>query len=98
MNLPKKHWKIQPHGRGTPLSVFDIPDEEVEVTPTNNGHRMLSPWVINGIAVVVTIIWATSFVVDMLSTEYSPPVGIHVVFTTVVGSIFGYQLVSGKEK
>lgn len=92
---PKKRWKIFPHGEGLPLSIFDIPDEEVKVT--GNGNKV-NPWVINGIAVVVTIIWAASFVVDMLSIDYAPPVGIHVVFTTVVGSIFGYQLVSGKER
>lgn len=92
MGIDPRDWKIKDHGKGIPLTVFDVPDKEKEVAQ----NKGVTPLVQNGIAVVITLVWASSFVADILSAEYSPPAGLHIVFTTVVGSIFGYQLVSGK--
>lgn len=92
---PKKKWKIQPNGKGIPLTVFDIPDETEEEVK-DSGPR-ISPLVTNGIAVVVTLMWATSFIADIFSTEYQPPTAIHVAFMAMIGAIFGFQLVKGKD-
>jgi hypothetical protein len=54
----------------------------------------VSTWIPNLIALVVTVVWATSFIADIAIPEYSPPVYIHVAFMAVVGSIFGFQVVS----
>lgn len=89
---PKKKWKIFPPGEGVPLSIFDIPDKEDEV----RSNKTISPLVSNGIAITVTLVWATSFIADIVSTEYQPPTSIHVAFMVVIGAIFGFQFVQGK--
>lgn len=91
---PKKKWKIQPHGEGVPLSIFDLPDTEAEEVKNDKG---ISPYVSNGIAVIVTIVWAASFIADIVSTEYQPPTAIHVAFMAVIGAIFGFQFVQGNK-
>lgn len=88
----KKRWKIFPHGEGLPLSIFDLADEEDEV----RSDKTISPFVSNGIAITVTLVWATSFIADIASTEYQPPTAIHVAFMVVIGAIFGFQFVQGK--
>lgn len=93
----KKRWKIQPNGKGIPLSVFDVPNEEEE-EEVKNGNGRISPLVTNGIAIVVTVMWAASFTVDIISMEYTPPTAIHVAFMAVIGAIFGFQLVKGKDQ
>lgn len=37
--------------------------------------------------------WACSFIVDMLTTTYEPPAGIHAAMLVVLGAIFGAQAV-----
>ena len=49
--------------------------------------------VVNGIAVVVTLVWAASFIADVLMSTYNPPAQIHMVMLGIVGSIFGFQIV-----
>lgn len=87
--MAKRQWKLQPNGKGTPLSVFDQPDPD-----SKSKSSLLSPVVVNGIAVVVTMVWAVSFVADIVSKDYAPPAGIHLAFMLVLGSIFGAQLIS----
>lgn len=43
----------------------------------------------NGIAIIVTIIWATSFVLSAIVPDYSPPVSVHAVMMLVAGAAFG---------
>lgn len=64
-------------------------------TPTGG---LLSPLITNSIAVIVTIIWASSFIADIAMDEYQPPTSIHVAFMVVLGSVFGLQLVGGRDK
>lgn len=60
----------------------------------NEDHSSdLSPYVINGIAIIVTIVWAGSFVADVSLDHYNPPSQIHMVMLAIVGSIFGFQFV-----
>ncbi len=62
---------------------------------TKDKRRSVSPAVANGIAIVVTLVWAVSFVADIIpSANYDPPTAIHAAFMVVVGSIFGVQLFS----
>lgn len=53
----------------------------------------MHPWLYNGLAVVVSIVWATSFVIDAFSTEYEPPIAVHGAMMVVLGAVFGVQLV-----
>lgn len=59
--------------------------------------HLLSPVVINTIALVVTVVWSASFVADILIMSYSPPSAIHVAFMVILGGIFGVQIVQGKK-
>lgn len=61
-----------------------------------NGNReILKPEIVNGIAIVVTVIWAASFVADFLIPTYSPPATIHAAFMLIVGAVFGSQFLGG---
>ena len=79
----------KPNGAGDPISVK-------QPNPDGSKGPLLSPLVVNGIAMVVTFMWAGSFIADILSTEYQPPTGIHLAFMVVLGSIFGSQLFQRK--
>ncbi len=77
-------------------------DESVEKptarpkTPSNPKGSLLSPFVTNGIAVSVTIIWSVSFVADILVKTYDPPGAIHVAFMVILGGVFGLQIFNGR--
>lgn len=59
----------------------------------DKGSSELSPYVINAIAIIVTLVWAGSFIADVTVSGYNPPSQIHVVMLGIVGSIFGFQIV-----
>lgn len=92
MGSAKRQWRLQKHGDGIPLSVFDQPDPK----PVSKSG-LLSPLAVNAIALVVTFIWAISFLADILVADYSPPGAIHLAFMVVLGSIFGAQIVQGRK-
>lgn len=46
-----------------------------------------------GIALVVTVVWAASFVADLLVPTYDPPTELHAAMLMVVGGIFGVQAI-----
>lgn len=50
-------------------------------------------WVINLMALSVTLIWSVSFVVDMVATSYDPPASINAVMILVVGAVFGGSVI-----
>lgn len=52
--------------------------------------------VVNGIAIVVTMVWAASFIADIFLVKYNPPSQIHAAMLIVVGSLFGFQITSKK--
>lgn len=62
----------------------------------NGGMPKLSPKVVNAIALVVTIVWAITFMADIALEAYNPPGGIHAALMLVLGGVFGSQLVKGK--
>lgn len=60
-------------------------------------HNALNPKIINFIALIVTLVWAGSFIADISTITYNPPPQIHTVMLSIVGSIFGFQIV-GRSK
>ncbi len=58
---------------------------------------VLTPLVTNSIALIVTFIWAGSFITDILRADYHPPTAIHVAFMMVLGSVFGLQIFNGRD-
>jgi hypothetical protein len=46
-------------------------------------------WLVNTTAVIVVLVWAVSFIVDILTENYEPPVALHGVMMIVVGALFG---------
>jgi len=53
----------------------------------------VAPYIINFIALVVTVVWAASFVADVMMKNYNPPAQIHAVMLAIVGALFGFQVV-----
>lgn len=92
MSTEKRKWRLQPNGDGLPLTIFDKPDDDKK-----SSRGLLNPIVINGIAIIVTLVWATSFLADILVKGYAPPNGIHLAFMVVLGSIFGVQILQGRK-
>jgi len=50
-------------------------------------------WLVNGIAVFVLLMWGISFVADILSADYEPPIALHGAAMLILGAIFGVQVV-----
>lgn len=47
----------------------------------------------NFIAFVVTLVWAASFLADIVLASYEPPASIHVVMMIVAGAAFGNTII-----
>lgn len=60
-----------------------------------NGRRLLPPIVINIIALMVTIVWSVSFIVDIVVRGYDPPGSLHAAFMLILGAVFGSQMIRG---
>lgn len=45
----------------------------------------------NVVALVVALVWATSFVADIIITDYTPPNEVHLALMVVLGGVFGAQ-------
>ena len=58
-----------------------------------SSHK-ITPYVVNGIATVVTLVWAASFVADVMLETYNPPGQIHMIMMGIVGSLFGFQIMN----
>lgn len=51
-----------------------------------------------GLAIVITISWAVSFIVDILVKQYDPPTYMGPLMLLVAGSVFGQGIVSNAIK
>lgn len=49
------------------------------------------------IAVVITVLWASSVVLDAAWSAYDPPVTLHLLMTTVAGWAFGERYLRRKD-
>lgn len=58
----------------------------------NNGRRPFSASIANGIAMVVTLVWAASFAADVLVADYDPNPLIHTIMLAVVGGAVGHSI------
>ena len=57
-----------------------------------NGRPPLSPIVSTAIALVVTIVWAASFLADIVVKDYDPNPLVHFIMLAVVGAAFGHSV------
>lgn len=61
---------------------------------TNNPF---DPRIVNGIAVLVSIVWAISFVADIVIATYDPSPFVHLAMMTVVGAAVGSNVLKRKD-
>lgn len=54
---------------------------------------MINKRVTNVIAIIVTSVWALSFVADILMTTYEPSPYLHAIMMTVAGSAFAGSMI-----
>lgn len=54
-----------------------------------------NPRLVTGIAVLVSTVWAISFIADILLKEYDPSPFIHLAMMTVVGAVVGHGFIKG---
>jgi hypothetical protein len=59
----------------------------------NERRQQFPSWLVNGLAVFVLALWGISFIADIISTEYEPPLAIHGAAMLILGAIFGVQVV-----
>lgn len=54
----------------------------------------------NLIALVVTVVWAASFLADIALSSYEPPAALHAIMMTVAGAAFAGSVVkkNGSDK
>lgn len=45
------------------------------------------------LAVVITLAWAVSFIVDIVNSHYDPPASVHALMLIVAGAVFGDGLI-----
>lgn len=57
--------------------------------------RRVPAWLFNGLAVLVSGVWATSFIADAVIKDYSPDPLVHGAFLIVLGAVFGVRIVKG---
>lgn len=56
----------------------------------------MSPKLTAAIAMIVTLLWSASMVLDAVNANYDPPAPIHGAFMLVLGGVFGARL-AGKD-
>lgn len=66
----------------------------VEPDSKRDRHQIVTSKVANFLVLVVTIVWAASFIADISLVDYNPPTQIHTVMLSIVGSIFGFQIIN----
>lgn len=45
------------------------------------------------LAIVITVVWAISFIVDIIVLEYNPSASVHALMMIVAGAVFGEGLI-----
>lgn len=66
-----------------------------EAEAQSDGRYQPPGWLTAFIIVVITLLWAGTFLAQIFRPEYHPPSGIHAVFLGMLGVIFGRQIVKG---
>lgn len=52
----------------------------------------MSPKLTSMMAIVVTVLWSASMLLDAVQASYDPPAPIHGAFMLVLGGVFGARL------
>lgn len=55
---------------------------------------VVSPVLVDFIAGLLVVLWSVLLVADFLVPDYTPPLAAHSIIGGVVGSIFGFRLVT----
>lgn len=50
------------------------------------------------LAIVITIAWGVSFIIDVIDESYDPPASVHALMMIVAGSVFGEGLFQAAKK
>lgn len=68
--------------------------------PAGRRSGVVSPVVADVLAVLVAVVWSVVLCADFLVRDYSPPWLAHAIAGSVLGSIFGFRMVTflGKPK
>lgn len=53
----------------------------------------MAKWIINGVIVVVVLMWAATIVADIILPDYNPPPQAHLAMMAIVGALFGKQVI-----
>jgi hypothetical protein len=56
--------------------------------PTLSSNNRIAAW----LAIVITAVWAISFLVDIVIKTYDPPASVHALMMLAAGAIFGEGL------
>lgn len=67
----------------------------VNETDDDRGRYEAPAWLTAFVIVVITLVWAGTFLAQIFKPQYHPPAGVHFVFLGVLASIFGIQIVKG---
>ena len=60
-------------------------------------QRRVPPWLSNGLAVLVSFVWAGSFVLGAVRPGYSADPAVHGAFVIVLGAVYGVKIGKGNE-
>jgi uncharacterized membrane protein YeaQ/YmgE (transglycosylase-associated protein family) len=69
-----------------------------EVANGRNGKSPISQPIANGIAIVITVVWAASFIADIFIKDYDPSPFVHFIMLGVAGAIFGHSFFKSGER
>lgn len=58
-----------------------------------NGNGPFDRRIVNGIAILVSFVWAVSFIADIVIPGYDPSPFIHLAMMTVVGAAVGHGFI-----
>lgn len=54
--------------------------------------------VATGLAIVITVAWAISFLLDIVIQGYDPPPSVHALMMMVAGAVFGEGLIKSRNE
>lgn len=60
----------------------------------SNGNSPFPSRLVNGIAILVSLVWTISFVADIVVTGYDPSPFVHLAMMAVVGATVGRSFIS----
>jgi hypothetical protein len=65
---------------------------------TTKNNNVIHNNVANAIAIVITLVWAASFIADIFVVNYDPSPFVHFIMLGVAGAIFGHSFFKQGER